>query len=44
MVERCREGLDVLEASHPLQRDAEPVMQSLDAMDAGDWERAAEGP
>ena len=42
VVERCREGLDVLDASHPLRRDAEPVIRSLDAMDAGDWERAAD--
>ena len=42
VIRRCWGGLEVLDASHPLRRDAEPVMRSLDAMDAGDWERAAE--
>lgn len=41
VTERCWEGLVALDASHPLRRDAEPVMRSLDAMDAGEWERAA---
>ena len=41
VIRRCWDGLDVLDASHPLRRDAGPVMQSLDAMDAGEWERAA---
>ena len=42
VIRRCWSGLDVLDASHPLRRDAEPVMRSLDAMDAGDWGRAAD--
>ena len=41
VIRRCRDGLDALDADHPLRRDAEPVMRSLDAMDAGDWGRAA---
>ena len=40
VIRRCWSGLDALDASHPLRRDAEPVVQSLDAMDAGDWARA----
>lgn len=42
VVRRSWEGLEALEADHPLRRDASPVVRSLDAMDAGDWERAAE--
>ena len=42
VIRRCWSGLDALDASHPLRRDAEPVMRSLGAMDAGDWGRAAE--
>ena len=42
VIRRCRDGLDALDASHPLRRDAEPVMRSLGAMDAGDWGRAGE--
>ena len=41
VIERCWEGLGILEPDHPLRRDAGAVMQGLDAMDAGDWERAA---
>ena len=41
VIHRCWDGLDVLDASHPLRRDAGPVMQSVDAMDAGEWERVA---
>ena len=41
VIQRCWEGLEVLDAGHPLRRDAEPVARSLDAMDAGDWEQAA---
>ena len=41
VIRRCWRGLDALDADHPLRRDAEPVMRSLDAMDAGDWGRAA---
>lgn len=42
VIERGWEGLDVLEPDHPLRRDSGPVMRSLEAMDAGDWERAAD--
>ena len=42
VIRRCWEGLEVLDADHPLRRDAGPVMRGLDAMDAGDWERAAD--
>ena len=41
VIRRCWSGLDALDADHPLRRDAEPVMRGLDAMDAGDWGRAA---
>ena len=41
VIRRCWSGLDALDASHPLRRDAEPIMRSLDAMDTGDWGRAA---
>ena len=41
VIERCWEGLDILDTSHPLRRDAGAVMPGLDAMDAGDWARAA---
>ena len=42
VIERGWEGLDVLDPDHPLRRDSGPVMRSLEAMDAGDWERAAD--
>ena len=42
VVRRCWEGVDGLPPDHPLRRDAGPVRESLDAMDAGDWTRAAE--
>ena len=42
VIRRCWSGLDVLDPSHPLRRDAGPVMQGADAMDAGDWAQAAE--
>ena len=42
VIQRCWDGLDGFEQSHPLRRDAEPVRESLDAMDGGDWDRAAE--
>ena len=42
VIRRCWSGLDALDPSHPLRRDAGPVMQGADAMDAGDWARAAE--
>ena len=41
VIERCWEGLNILDTSHPLRRDAGAVMPGLDAMDAGDWARAA---
>ena len=41
VIERCWEGLEVLDESHPLRRDAVAVAAGLDAMDAGDWARAA---
>ena len=40
VIRRCWRGLDALDAGNPLRRDAEPVIRSLDAMDAGDWGRA----
>ena len=36
-----RECLEALDPGHPLRRDAARVTPGLDAMDAGDWERAA---
>ena len=42
VTERGWSGLDALEANHPLRRDAAAVMRGLDAMDAGDWARAAD--
>ena len=42
VIRRCWEGVEILDADHPLRRDAGQVMRSLDAMDAGDWERVAE--
>ena len=33
--------LDTLDPDHPLRRDAGTVAGSIEAMDAGDWERAA---
>ena len=41
VVERSWECLEVLDADHPLRRDAGQVAPSLDAMDAGEWERAS---
>ena len=41
VIDRCWEPLERLAADHPLRRDAGPVQGSLDAMDRGDWERAA---
>ena len=41
VVRRCWEGLDALDASHPLRRDAGTVRSGIDAMDAGEWARAA---
>ena len=40
VIQRCWQGLEVFAPDHPLRRDAGPVRQSLEAMDAGDWERA----
>ena len=41
VIDRCWQPLECLAADHPLRRDAEPVRLSLDAMDRGDWGRAA---
>ena len=41
VVQRCWKGLDVFDESHPLRRDAAQVRPGLEAMDAGDWARAA---
>ena len=41
VLDRCWEPLERLAADHALRRDAEPVRRSLEAMDRGDWERAA---
>ncbi len=40
VIQRCWQGLEVFAADHPLRRDAGQVESSLEAMDAGDWERA----
>ena len=42
VIERCWDGLEVLDADHPLRRDAGSVMHGIEAMDAGEWERAAD--
>ena len=41
VIDRCWEALERLAAGHPLRRDAGPVRRSLEAMDGGDWQRAA---
>ena len=41
VIERGWEGVEVLDAGHPLRRDAAAVTPGLEAMDAGDWTRAA---
>ena len=41
VVQRFWVALDVFDETHPLRRDAAAVMSGLDAMDAGDWARAA---
>ena len=41
VVRRGWDHLDVLDPDHPLRRDADEVVPGIDAMDAGDWERAA---
>ena len=41
VIDRCWRSLERLAPGHPLRRDAEPVRRSLDAMDRGDWQRAA---
>ena len=38
---RCWEHLEVLEAEHPLRRDAGLLAPALETMDAGDWKQAA---
>ena len=42
VIERDWDGVGVLDADHPLRRDAESVMHGIEAMDAGEWERAAD--
>ncbi len=42
VIERGWESLDVLDAGHPLRRDAGKVMAGVGAMDAGEWARAAD--
>jgi len=41
VIRRCWERLDALDANHPLRRDAGRVRSGIDAMDAGEWARAA---
>ena len=41
VIDRGWDGIERLDAEHPLRRDADPVRRSLGAMDAGDWEGAA---
>ncbi len=41
VVQRCWKGLDAFDESHPLRRDVAEVGPGLEAMDAGDWARAA---
>ena len=41
VIDRCWQPLERLAADHALRRDAGPVQRSLEAMDGGDWERAA---
>ena len=41
VIRRGWEGLKALDAEHPLRRDADRVVTGCDAMDAGEWERAA---
>ena len=41
VIDRCWQPLQCFAADHPLRRDAEPVRRSLDAMDRGEWGRAA---
>ena len=41
VVQRFWVALDVFDETHPLRRDAATVRTGLDAMDAGDWARAA---
>ena len=41
VIDRGWDGIEHLDAEHPLRRDADPVRRSLGAMDAGDWEGAA---
>ena len=42
VIRRCWQALDVLDENHALRRDAGHVIRSLDAMDAGEWERASD--
>ncbi len=42
VIDRCWQPLQRFAADHSLRRDAEPVQRSLDAMDRGEWRRAAD--
>ena len=42
VIRRCWDAVDLFDASHVLRRDAGHVLRSLDAMDAGEWERASD--
>ena len=42
VIERDWDGVGALDADHPLRRDAGAVMHGVEAMDAGEWERAAD--
>ena len=42
VIERHWDGLGGLDADHPLRRDSGAVMHGIEAMDAGEWERAAD--
>ena len=43
IVRQCWDSLQYLDASHALRQDADLVMCHIEAMDAGDWKRAADG-
>ena len=41
VVDRCWDGLSALEPDDPFRMEAESVRSGVEAMDSGDWERAA---
>ena len=43
IVRPCWDSLQYLDASHALRQDAGLVMGNIEAMDAGEWKRAADG-